>query len=370
MSFANHCRVSLFQVALSACCCCWLGLVHAQNSVLPPSVEDALQRAKLPKEALSVVVLPVGVGGAPRLRHQGEVARNPASLMKLVTTSAALDVLGPAFTWRTPVYVDGVWRDGVLQGHVYVQGSGDPKLGVEQLWLLMRRLQGLGIRKIQGDIVLDRSAFVLPPHDPGSFDGEPLRPYNAAPDALLIGFKSLLIQFVPDATNKVAHVHLEPPLAGLQVQAKVPLTGGDCGDYRAALKPEWSQPLQIRFSGGFPSSCGDKLWPVAYADPDQFAMRAVQGMWLQLGGQLTGQVREGVVPPGLKPVFQVESPSLGEVVRDINKYSNNVMAEQVFLTLALQKRGQGSPAMAKEVLQAWWRGASVASCPSWTRARV
>jgi len=354
MSFAHPFQVLLYKVARHGLCLLLASAAQAQTSALPPSVEDAMQRAKLPRDALSVVVLPVGLSGPPRLQHQPEVARNPASLMKLVTTSAALDLLGPAFTWRTPVFLDGAVRDGVLSGHVYLQGSGDPKLGVEQLWLLMRRLQGLGIRKVQGDIVLDRSAFVLPPHDPASFDGEPLRPYNAAPDAFLVGFKSLLIQFVPDPVNKVARVHVEPPLAGVQVQATVPLMGGDCSDYRAALKPEFGNPLHIRFMGGFPSSCPDKLWPLAHADPEKFAARAVHGMWLQLGGQLSGQVREGLVPSGMKPVFTVESPTLGEVVRDINKFSNNLMAEQVFLTLALQKRGTGTPVAAKEVVEAWW----------------
>ncbi len=331
-----------------------LGAAHGQSS-LPPAVEDALQRAKLPRDALSVVVLPVGAPGTPRLQHMAEVARNPASLMKLVTTSAALDLLGPAFTWRTPVYLDGQLRGDVWHGQVYLQGSGDPKLGVEQLWLLLRRLQGMGIRKIQGDMVLDRSLFSLPPHDPASFDGEPLRSYNAAPDALLLNFKSLLIQFVPDPAHKVARVHLEPPLAGVQVQSSVPLMGGDCADYRASLKPEFGHPLNIRFLGGFPASCNDKLWPVAYADPEQFAARAVLGMWQQLGGQLSGSVREGAVPTALKPVFVAESATLGEVVRDINKFSNNVMAEQLFLTLAAQQRGQATPALAKEVVDAWWR---------------
>ena len=340
--------------------CCLFWCVSMPNTVLaqtklPPAVEEALQRAKLPRDALSVVVLPVGVSAAPRLQHQPEVLRNPASLMKLVTTSAALDVLGPAFTWRTPVYLEGQLRGDVWHGQVYVQGSGDPKLGVEQLWLLLRRLQGMGIHHIQGDIVLDRSLFVLPPHDPSSFDGEPLRPYNAAPDALLLNFKSLLIQFVPDPVNKVARVHVEPPLAGVQVQASVPLMGGDCADYRASLKPEFGQALNIRFMGGFPASCTDKLWPVAYAEPDRFAARALLGMWQHLGGTLSGVVREGTVPGQLKPVFVAESPTLGEVVRDINKFSNNVMAEQLFLTLAAQKRGQATPTAAKEVVESWWR---------------
>lgn len=324
------------------------------GSGLPAHVQEALKAARIPAEALSVVVLPVQPG-SPRLQHQASQARNPASLMKLVTTTAALDILGPPFTWRTQVYLDGPVRDGVLQGNVYMQGSGDPRLGVEQLWLLMRRLQGLGVRQIQGDIVLDRSVFNVPAQDPGGFDGEPLRPYNAAPDGLLINYKSLLLQFTPDAANKVARVHVEPPLAGVKWPATVPLSSGECSDYRGGLKADFQQPLNMVLAGSYPLSCGEKIWPVAYTDPERFATRAVHGMWLQIGGLLSGSVRDGVVPAQLKPVLFHESPTLGEVVRDINKYSNNVMAEQVFLTLAAQKRNTGTPALAVEVLQAWWR---------------
>ena len=324
---------------------------------LPPKVDQALRQAAIPRDALSVVVIPLGAGTpkTARLLHQADVSRNPASLMKLVTTSAALDLLGPAFTWRTPVAVDGVVRDGVLQGHVYFRGQGDPKIGVEQVWLLLRRLQGMGIQKIQGDIILDRTAFEVPPQDPGGFDGEPLRPYNASPDALLLGYKSFLLHFVPDAANKVARVHVEPPLAGMLVQASVPLSNADCSDYRASLKADFQNPLRISFAGAYPLACADKVWPVAYADPPQFAPRTIHGMWLQLGGQLSGTVREGAMPPHLKPLWSHESPSLAEVVRDINKFSNNVMADQLFLTLGLNQRGLGNAVNTKAVVDAWWR---------------
>ena len=322
--------------------------------VLPPAVLEAMKAARLPPEALSVVVLPVQTG-SPRLLHQAGVPRNPASLMKLVTTTAALDLLGPVFTWRTPVYVDGQVREGVLFGNMYLQGSGDPRLGAEQLWLLLRRVQGLGFRSIQGDIVIDRSVFSVPPHDPGGFDGEPLRPYNAAPDGLLINYKSLLLQFVPDPAHKLARVHAEPPLAGVKWPASVPLSSAECSDYRAGLRADFSNPLNIVFNGTYPLACAEKTWPVAYAEPERFAARAVHGMWLQLGGQLSGTVREATTPSGLKPVLFHESPTLAEVVRDINKFSNNVMAEQLFLTLAAQKRGAGQNALAVEVVQAWWR---------------
>jgi len=312
---------------------------------LPPSVE----------EALHVVLLDTTPNTPPRLSLSAQTPVNPASLMKLVTTSAALDLLGPAFVWRTPVYVDGVVREGTLQGHVYVRGSGDPRLVVERLWLMLRRLQGLGIQKIQGDIVLDHSAFEVGPRDAGGFDGEPLRPYNATPDALLLNFKSVLVQLVPDRHANLARIHVEPPLAGVQFPPSVPLSTEACTDYRSGLRADWSDPTRIKFAGNFPASCGEKTWPVAYSAPTQYAARAVWGMWQHLGGQLSGTVRDGSVPPTLLPAFTVESTPLAETIRDINKFSNNVMAQQLFLTLSQQQRGVGSFEASREVVQRWWR---------------
>jgi D-alanyl-D-alanine carboxypeptidase/D-alanyl-D-alanine-endopeptidase (penicillin-binding protein 4) len=331
--------------------------VHAAGDVgeLPPAALAALQRAKVPADALHVMLWEAGSTAAPRLSHQAQTPVNPASLMKLVTTSAALDSLGAAFTWRTSVYVDGPIKDGVLQGSVYIKGSGDPQFVVERLWLLMRRLQGLGIQKIQGDLVLDRSAFDMAQRDEASFDGEPLRPYNAAPDALLVNFKSLLVHFSPDRAANVAHVHLEPPMSGVQFPATVALSNGDCADYRSSLKADWTQPTRILFAGSFPASCGDKIWPIAYSASGQYLNRSLLGMWQQVGGQISGQVREGLVPSGLKPVFEVESAPLSDVIRSINKYSNNVMAQQVFLTLSQQQSGVGSFAASGKVVQQWWR---------------
>ena len=339
--------------------------VHAAGDVgeLPPAALAALQRAKVPADALHVMLWEAGSTAAPRLSHQAQTPVNPASLMKLVTTSAALDSLGAAFTWRTSVYVDGPIKDGVLQGSVYIKGSGDPQLVVERLWLLMRRLQGLGIQKIQGDLVLDRSAFDMAQRDEASFDGEPLRPYNAAPDALLVNFKSLLVHFSPDRAANVAHVHLEPPMSGVQFPATVALSNGDCADYRSSLKADWTQPTRILFSGSFPASCGDTIWPIAYSASGQFLNRALLGMWQQVGGQMGGQVREGLVPSGLKPVFEVESAPLSDVIRSINKYSNNVMAQQVFLTLSQQQSGVGSFAVSCKMVQQWWRERVVGEPP-------
>ena len=321
---------------------------------LPAEVEAALAKAKLPRDAISVLVVDAEGKAPPRASHRAGVAVNPASVAKLVTTYAALEQLGPAFTWTTPVFVDGVVQGGTLTGNVYIQGQGDPKLVLERLWLLLRRLQGLGIRQILGDIVLDHSAFESVTQDPGAFDGEPLRPYNAAPDALLLNFKSLVMTFVPDRGGR-AQIQYEPPLAGVQTASSVALAAGDCGDWRAGLKADFSDPNRIRFAGTYPTACAERVWPVAYADPGSYAARAVGGLWAEMGGKLSGQVRDGRLPAGLKPAFTVQSPALAEIVRDINKYSNNVMAQQLFLTLSLQQNGVGTQQGSRELLRAWWR---------------
>jgi D-alanyl-D-alanine carboxypeptidase/D-alanyl-D-alanine-endopeptidase (penicillin-binding protein 4) len=276
-------------------------------------------------------------------------------------------------------------REGTLFGNLVIKGQGDPKLVIERLWLLLRRVQGLGIDKIAGDIVLDRSAFETLEADPASFDGEPLRPYNATPDALLLNFKSVVMTFVPDRTAHTAQVHFEPPLAGVQMQTSVPLspatgpgasaTNGSsaaCGDYRATLKADFSDPTRIRFGGSYPLACAEKVWPVAYADPASYSLRAVEGLWRAMGGQLGGKVRAGV--PGsataLTPVFEMNSPALAEVIRDINKFSNNVMAQQLFLSLSLPARPANSTAATPGVAPPASREASRAVLNRWWKDRM
>ncbi len=351
-----------FRGVLGAWALLWAGLAWPQ--ALPSAVVDAgaapvavlqtLQRAGVPPEALSAVVVDAVPGGPVRWVHRAQVPVNPASTLKLVTTFAALDLLGPAHVWRTTVWTDAPVVQGVLQGHLYLRGEGDPKLVTEKLWWLLRRVQGLGIERVAGDMVLDRSAYQVPATDPGAFDGEPLRPYNATPDAWLVNFKSQQFHFAPDTVAGVARVSMEPPLAGVTVPATVPLLPGQCNDWRAALRADWSNPLQPRWNGGYPLACGERSWPLAHPEPDRFAERAVAGMWQALGGRLDGVVRAGEVPPTASVRVTLESPPLAEVVRDVNKFSNNVMAQHLLLALS----PPGHPATfegARQVLAPWWR---------------
>jgi D-alanyl-D-alanine carboxypeptidase/D-alanyl-D-alanine-endopeptidase (penicillin-binding protein 4) len=323
--------------------CLVLPALLSARPALPPEVAQALQRARVPEEALSVVIEEAGTGRSV-LAWQEDRPVNPASLMKLVTTYAALDRFGPAWSWRTPVWLLGEVRDGVLEGSLVIRGSGDPTLVLERVWLMLRRVQQLGVREIRGDIVIDSSAFELPDGNPGDFDGEALRPYNTRPDALLLNFKTVTFGFVPDAATGRARVTQTPALAGAEVDRSVPLLPGPCSDWRTGLKAQFNPDGSTRFTGGFPTACGELAWPVADPQPRSYNARLLEGLWREMGGQLTGRVREAAAPLDRAPNFELVSPALAEVVRDINKHSNNVMAQHLFLTLGLEPTAPAAPA--------------------------
>ncbi len=339
---------------------------------LPPSVSAALQRAQVPVDAMSALVVPVDPPLAERLRYRADASVSPASVMKLVTTYAALDLLGADYTWDTQFLTDGTVDQGVLRGNLYVRGGGDPKLVLERLQAAFSTLQDKGVRLILGDMVLDNSAFELPAHDPGAFDGEALRPYNASPDALLVNFKSVVLTFQPDAVAGVARVKSEPPMAGLAIDATVPLANKrGCGDWHDALQARFDSADSIRFVGRYPASCGERVWSVAYQDPASYAVRAMEGLWRAGGGAITGQVKTGLTPPSARLLHNARSLPLSDIISDVNQWSNNVMAQQVFLTLGrlaptrvdaltephspLQPVRTARFERSREVLARWWK---------------
>ena len=310
---------------------------------LPPAIAAALDKAHVPASALALWVQPVDAA-RPSWGWNPDFGVNPASVFKLVTTSAALDTLGPAWTWKTGVYLTGPVRDGVLRGSVVIVGTGDPSLVMERVWLLLRQLRDAGVRDIRGDIVLDHSGFAADARTPADFDNAPSEPYNVLPDALLMNYRSVTLSFQPDAAGKVARVSSEPPLAGLRVDATVPLGKGGCGDWRGGLKLTSGDPSRWRFGGAYPVACGPRNWPLAYPEPASYERRLVAALWREVGGKLSGQVHDGTLPPDATLAFTFESPQLAQIVRDINKFSNNTMAEQLFLTLAWNANAELSAA--------------------------
>ncbi|MCU0768736.1 MAG: D-alanyl-D-alanine carboxypeptidase/D-alanyl-D-alanine-endopeptidase [Burkholderiaceae bacterium] len=323
---------------------------------LPESITQALRAGSVPTAAIGISIVPLAAGGLA-LQHQDQVPMNPASTMKLVTTLAGLEILGPQFVWRTVALSEAPLVNGVLEGDLVLRGSGDPRFVVEHLWLLIQRLRGIGIREIRGDLVLDRSAFEAAAHDPGAFDGESMRPYNAGPDALLLNYKSISFHFVPDPSARQARVYALPAPSGLALAPTVRAVEGPCGDWRARLGGDFSDPLRPQFRGAFPLACGDRVWHVSLFSHTQYLEAVFRSLWTASGGTWRGRTRDGIAPAAARPLAQHESETLAEVIRDINKFSNNVMARQLFLTIGAEvTRQPASVERSQRVVGDWLQG--------------
>jgi len=256
----------------------------------PPQPEAYLSKlaaAHVPADAAAVVVKPLD-GGTLTWSANEKKPMNPASTMKLVTTYSALHLLGPAFTFSTELYADGPVANETLKGTLYVRGGGDPKLVVEDLWLMINRLRGFGIRDIRGDLVLDKTMFDPLPHDPAQFDGEEGRAYNVGPDALLVNFKSIAITFVPDPVARVAHVVVVPEVAGLKAPRTVPAVEGGCGDWRGRLGADIDDPMNVRFRGAYPLACGERAIYLGALEHTSYFGAVFRAMWERQGGSWTG----------------------------------------------------------------------------------
>ncbi|HET9862484.1 MAG TPA: D-alanyl-D-alanine carboxypeptidase/D-alanyl-D-alanine-endopeptidase [Steroidobacteraceae bacterium] len=302
-----------------------------------------LSAARIPADAAAVVVAPLD-GGTLRWDANERKPMNPASTMKLVTTYAALHLLGPAFTFRTEVLTQAPLAGDVLRGPLYVRGGGDPHLVIENLWQLATRVRGFGIRDIRGDLVLDKGIFDPLAHDPGEFDGEEGRAYNVGPDALLLNFKSIAVTFVPDTAAKVARVMVIPEVAGMKYPRMVPGVEGGCGNWRGRLRADINDPMNLRFGGVYPLACGERAIYLGALDHTSYFGAVFRALWERQGGSWTGKVRDGTVPADAHLVAVQESPPLASLVRDINKFSNNVMTQQLFLTLGAAGGEAGNPA--------------------------
>jgi D-alanyl-D-alanine carboxypeptidase/D-alanyl-D-alanine-endopeptidase (penicillin-binding protein 4) len=336
-----------------------LALAAGADERLPAPVAQALAAARVPPSAVAIAVQDA-IADRPVLRMNETLPMNPASAMKLVTTFAALEVLGPAFRWKTEAYLAGALRDGVLEGNLVLKGGGDPRLDLESFWMLLRALRAKGLREIRGDLLIDRSYFARTSTDPGAFDGDPFRPYNVAPDALLVHYNSLRFVFMParEGEARPVRIAVEPHPPALEVINVLRLANGACAEgraFRELLAPTF-EPARQRaiFAGRYPASCGEKDLNVALLAPNDHVGGVMRQLWTETGGLWTGAVREGAAPAGAAPFHVHESPPLGVLVRDINKLSNNVMARHLFLTLGAETGGApGNAEKAAAAVRAW-----------------
>ena len=349
-------------------------LLAAANNVLsapavgdlPASVQAVIKGHKLSEDTVSIVVKEIGAAD-PLLSLNANVSRNPASTIKLLTTWLALEELGPAYTWPTEAYLDGKLERGVLHGDLIIKGYGDPYFITDRLWRFQRHLRMRGLRAIDGDLIIDDSHFANEYNDPAEFDGKGMRVYNVTPNAFLVNFQAVRFFFMPDLAKNTVRVIGDPMPSNLTIENQLQLGKGFCGGYQNGIGIRPSEPVRrnrVILTGRYRSGCEEYGLTRSVLTGPSYAYGVFRSLWEETGGTLSGDWRQGAAPAapefsknlppdlagGAEPFVSVDSPPLSDVIQYINKFSNNVMARHLFLTLGVE--ASGAPATRAKARQA------------------
>ncbi len=332
---------------------------HAQfkpvAGALPAAVQSALQRSGLPADALAAVALPLpGSRGAFWQRawgHQPQRSMQPGSTMKLVTSIVALDRLGPNLRGSTELRSAApLLPNGTLQGDLVLKGGADPDLGVPQFWALLQELRAAGVHTIIGNLIVDRTLWRPARMDLGlaPFDTAPEFPYNVIPDALQLGGALLPLRLSSNADTLQADT--VPALVGLNITSRMTLTDGRCAAWADGWQPALvktngaaagadstaglAPPIVIELQGGFPRHCTQRP-ELQLIDRQQLTERLFATLWQQLGGQWQGRAVEAAAPPETRVLARRLGRPWGEVLRPLNKTSDNALTRMLFLNLGV-----------------------------------
>jgi D-alanyl-D-alanine carboxypeptidase/D-alanyl-D-alanine-endopeptidase (penicillin-binding protein 4) len=378
----------------------------ATHTELPAPVAALLPELTLAPGQVSAYVRQVD-SAAPLLAVNAAAGRVPASTIKLVTSIAALDLLGPDYQWRTEVLITGEVIAGTLEGDLYVKGYGDPFISTEAYAGLIRSVREKGIRHVAGNVIFDNSHLVPPTAERGDFDGAAHRSYNALPAALSLNRQVTYVHLFSDRERGGVGVYTEPPLSHLEIvnDAKVvqaPCRGrfhrlsvavtepeppaaaqrtqppadpamdgggaaagaGDIGPAEplpadpapapAPAVPTTPGIARLTITGNFASECPDERIPRLILSPEQHAAAAFDALWRDLGGTVDGRVLAAATPDDAEVFHTVYSQPLHEVLRTVNKWSDNLMARMVFLALGIEHAGSpGSVDKSRDALSLW-----------------
>ncbi|NDI26295.1 MAG: hypothetical protein EBY73_01190 [Burkholderiaceae bacterium] len=284
----------------------FLGHGAVAQSSIPIGVEQAIKRSGIPKDSISIAVSEIPSATNPKpvsrqiLNWRDEVAMNPASTIKLLTTLVALDILGPKYRWKTELFTDGAIKNGTLKGNIYFVGHGDPKWIPEELDRLTKQLRDLGIQRIDGNLIFDRSAYAKQLMEEVTIDGETLRAYNVAPDPLLYAFRTLSFEINPNKTGQGSQISYTPKLARFTIQNDISMRPTPCDGTRRNLRLEIiPNPTEIAssqlknksaiqwkavFSGELSQKCREITFNAVKFDPDTFLTLGFTAAWEDAGG--------------------------------------------------------------------------------------
>ena len=292
---------------------------------------------------MGVFVLRIG-DQLPILAYNENSPLVPASVMKLVTTYAALGTLGANYRWPTEVYMTGNLHRGTLNGNLIFKGYGAPDFDIKALRTVMRELKKKGIRNIKGNIIFDSSYFQAAKVGSGAFDGKPYASYNALPEALL--FQGKLSQYTVRNVRGRPKIYSSTPAHNVRVVNRIKSVRTRCrGRARSphmSISNRGSKHV-VTFSGNYSRRCGARQFNKVITDSPSMMYSSIHRYWKRdVGGYLKTRFVNGTKPASARLLHRHLSAPLRDIIVEVNKKSNNLMARQILLTIGARRLGAPS----------------------------
>lgn len=303
-------------------------------------VQDYAERSLQSDQALSMAAIPMNGPGIEQYINADELM-SPGSILKLVTTYAALELLGPSYSWDTRFLTDGTLAGDTLNGNLYVELSGDPKLTIERLWTTLSELRGMGVSTIDGDLVLDGKVFRLAADMPEFDDNgtNPHAPFLVHPSPYLANLN--LIHFQVRSDERGTQAWSAPDLKEVVIDNRVTATAeGPCPARRYfEWEPVFHEDgrLTVRVNGELPKGCRTAAY-LSLMPHEQYTASLIRSLLSDMGITIAGKDRLAETPEDARLMLTMTSPDLVSMVRDINKWSSNVMARQLLLSIGAEHR--------------------------------
>ncbi len=307
---------------------------------LPQEISSFVNKSKIPSKDISIYIKEVGTNNVIASLNANTV-RKPASVIKVMTTYAALLKLGFDYRWPTKFYMSGRKSGSTLKGDLIVKGFGDPTLSESDLDSIVKQIKNYGIRHITGNIVIDRSYFSVKNTNSSHFDNNTYSPYNAMPDAMMFNERTSTVCITPK--NKSAHKELNDP--SYKLVNNIKFVNKSCkGQYSWAgskVDESGTDPKLI-LSGKISKRCGKRKVCKVVTKPYKAFYYVLKDRLKDNGVSVKGSLRLKKVPRNSQLLFTHYSKSLEQIVSKTAKKSNNLYARHLMLFLGAKVYGAPS----------------------------
>jgi len=316
-------------------------LVSSWVYALPAGINNIIQKSGISKNDISIYIKEVGSGGRELAALNESKTRTPASVIKVLSTYAAVLKFGFDYRWPTQFYTVGALKNGVLNGDLIVKGFGDPTLSSKDLIGIVANIKAKGIRKITGNIVIDRTYFAVGTKNNSGFDKNIYSPYNAMPDAMMFNERISTICVTPNKND----VHKKIVDDSYRIKNNLQRVNKPCkGRYSwPGLKIDNSSAIpEVWLKGKISKKCGKRDICKVITKPYKSFYYALKDALKKEGIAVSGRMRLYKVPSNANILFTHYSRSLEKIISKTAKKSNNLYARHLLLLLGAKMYGAPS----------------------------